>query len=908
MRARSTLVGWSCFVAIAVIALGRVVGGDGQTAGVVSGTAPAAKALTWVKKPNLAFDEEAKQWSVSFELDGLTDVEVAIVNPKTGAVVRHLAAGVLGPKAPPPLAANARAQKLAWDGKDDYGAVVTNPDALAVRVRAGMRVVLEQIVGGDPYAYFSEEMGHNDHSPFGINGLEVKADGKVYVLGHSSNLGPPALRQYDIDGNYLRTVFPPPAGKDIKAMKGWGVNVKPDGTYTPKFNRLTDPSLTTTFLDTGTGGMARLFPTPDNTRISLWHTDFGGATFDLMTVNTDGTIPEDAAERLLGPLVKSPPLGLGRLQPNSHIVNSLLGPVFTCPTPDGKYFYLSGIYAATTLYGSVKEVKTEGFWRDGQVWKVDMETRTAKVFFALEQKSIPATVKDRSAALGGGSLSYASLHGVAVDKDENVFICDRLNKRVAVVDRTGKVIREIPVQHPDAVAVSNRTGALYMTTRFGDEHSGRGQVNLLKFTDWRKDDEPAVVERVSSTGYTGPHKHSYVAVCDNGEGTNVWVAYTEMPVRVYRDDEKGFRLLKDFYRIENAQRCLGFDRIDVDQRTEEVYVLDDHHSVWKVVDWKKPRFVKLPLGTSSIAIDSRNRHLYARVPAKDKTARGKGWGMGQVARFHLDDYTPANFGDTGTNLVTPPFHHEWCFTGHGDKGFAVAPNGNVAVVGDPKDGLRVFAGSQAKVPWEATTIAKLPDAAGGVQFDLQGNLYVGYRDKKPTTIIPGFEGDRFAEAMGRIHKYSPTGTMESGNLFPTIPAGPAMTYDVLYGAFDTDCLTRFPRFSVDGFGRIYYPTNIAPRITVIDNAGNEILSFGTYGNRDSMGGLPGDLVPTKGIPLGFPNSVAVTDNYIYVGDMVNHRLLRLRKVFQVEVSSSIGNARKGFGQSHGSNRWFEPDP
>ena len=70
---------------------------------------------------------------------------------------------------------------------------------------------------------------------------------------------------------------------------------------------------------------------------------------------------------------------------------------------------------------------------------------------------------------------------------------------------------------------------------------------------------------------------------------------------------------------------------------------------------------------------------------------------------------------------------------------------------------------------------------------------------------------------------------------------------------------------VDGYGRIYYPTNFAPRVAVMDNAGsNQILHFGTYGNRDSMGGLPGDAILTKDIPLGFPNSVDATDNYTYV--------------------------------------------
>lgn len=139
-------------------------------------SAPAAE---WVKKPSLTHDAKAEKWYAEFELESFSDVEVAIVDPAKATVVRHLAAGVLGPKAPPPFAANSRYQKLEWDGMDDYRVKVAKPDALAVRVRAGMSIALEQILGGDPYAYFSEEMGHNDHSPFGINGLEAKPDGKV---------------------------------------------------------------------------------------------------------------------------------------------------------------------------------------------------------------------------------------------------------------------------------------------------------------------------------------------------------------------------------------------------------------------------------------------------------------------------------------------------------------------------------------------------------------------------------------------------------------------------------------------------------------------------------------------------------------------------------------------------------
>lgn len=838
--------------------------------------------LAFVAAPKLVWNGETTSGEVTFALNRLGDVEVAIVDPQTSKVVRHLAAGQLGDNSPPPLVVGSASQKIAWDGKNDARQAVDDPARMAVRVRAGMRVALKQIVGGDSYGYFSAEMPHGDHSPWGINGVELKSDGKVYVFGHSSTLGPPALRQYDIHGNYLQTLFPPPAGKPIDAMRGWGIHVKPDGTYTPQFHRLTDPSLSTTILDGATGGMARLLPTPDAKHLSFWQAGFGAANLELQTINNDGTIPADRQAQLHGPLVLNPPMKLGPIKPDSHDVHAMIGPVFTCFAPDGKHFYLSGIFSAVTLYGSVKQIDAEGFWRDGQVWKVDVATRTAKPFFALEQDVVATAARDPKSPIGGSS-SYAALHGVAVDAAGRVFIGDRLNQRIVVLDAQGKTLREIPLAHADALAVSHRSGALFVTTRTGSEYGGRGEVQLLKFNDWQKDDEPSASLVVSQTGYTNHHKHSYVVLCEDGDATNVWVAYTEMPVRIYRDDASGLTLRKDFANVAGAQRCMGFDRIDVDEATEEVYLLDDHAGVWKVSDWEKPAFVKTPLATASIAIDARRRHIYVRTLADGSSSNS----VGKVARFKLDDesYSPANLGETGTNRLTPSFHHEWCFTGNGDKGIAIAPNGNVAVVGDPKDGLRLFYGDESKSPWNATVVAKLPDLAGGVRFDLAGNLYVGLVDKGPSVVPAGLEDDRFAEKFGRIYKFAPTGDLGSGNLFPSAPVEPAKVYDVAFGAFDADCVIRTPRFAIDGYGRIYCPTNIAQRVTVVDNAGNELLAFGTYGNRDSCGGLAGDAVPTRDIPLAFPNSVAVSDRCIYVGDMVNQRLLRIEKQFAVEARS-----------------------
>ena len=71
---------------------------------------------------------------------------------------------------------------------------------LAVRVRAGMSVKLDRIVGGDPYAYWSEWSGQGDHAQWMMTGLEAKSDGSVYVVGNTTFYGGPVIRQYDAKG------------------------------------------------------------------------------------------------------------------------------------------------------------------------------------------------------------------------------------------------------------------------------------------------------------------------------------------------------------------------------------------------------------------------------------------------------------------------------------------------------------------------------------------------------------------------------------------------------------------------------------------------------------------------------------------------------------------------------------
>ncbi len=87
---------------------------------------------------------------VTFKLKTATDVEVAVLDAQ-GKVIRHLAAGVLGGKQPPPAPLRpGLSQKLSWDGRGDWKQPA-GKGPFRVRVRAGMGVRFGRMVNDSPY-------------------------------------------------------------------------------------------------------------------------------------------------------------------------------------------------------------------------------------------------------------------------------------------------------------------------------------------------------------------------------------------------------------------------------------------------------------------------------------------------------------------------------------------------------------------------------------------------------------------------------------------------------------------------------------------------------------------------------------------------------------------------------------
>lgn len=122
------------------------------------------------------------------------------------------------------------------------------------------------------------------------------------------------------------------------------------------------------------------------------------------------------------------------------------------------------------------------------------------------------------------------------------------------------------------------------------------------------------------------------------------------------------------------------------------------------------------------------------------------------------------------------------------------------------------------------------------------------------------------------------------------------------------CRCTGTEFDVDDFGRVYAPDLGRFRVGVLDANGNDVLSFGAYGNQDFCGhdsyvfdpdtkllrprkvSDPKDLVSPYAQPeiaFAWIMGLAVTDKYAYVADVINKRVLRVKLDYAVEEDCII---------------------
>jgi hypothetical protein len=152
-------------------------------------------------------------------------------------------------------------------------------------------------------------------------------------------------------------------------------------------------------------------------------------------------------------------------------------------------------------------------------------------------------------------------------------------------------------------------------------------------------------------------------------------------------------------------------------------------------------------------------------------------------------------------------------------------------------------------------------------------------------------------------EFSFGGTMRPSKVIGAEWIHPGVGHVGLFG-----CNCENITFDVDPFGRVFYPDVALYRVGVLDASGNVITHFGAYGNAENMGqDSPAmDLKIGKPLPRGAQErqgtksaladpdlaiawlvGIGVTDNYAYLGDSLNRRLLRARFVYAVEETCEI---------------------
>ncbi|MFW6159023.1 MAG: hypothetical protein ACOC8E_06660, partial [Planctomycetota bacterium] len=204
----------------------------------------------FAEKPRVTRDGDTV--TITFATKAHCDATVAIESSSASSggaakIIRHLASGVLGPKAPPPFRKNSLTQEIVWDGKDDQGVYVDDKEACVVRVSLGLRPRFERTLFWSPY----KRLARNKR-PL----ISATPDGVFVFEGEGCDL----LHRYDHRGNYVRIVYPFPADKldDTVGLK-WA-RFPQDGRKLPLKNGLVQATLLTSGKNIYHGTLAKYQP------------------------------------------------------------------------------------------------------------------------------------------------------------------------------------------------------------------------------------------------------------------------------------------------------------------------------------------------------------------------------------------------------------------------------------------------------------------------------------------------------------------------------------------------------------------------------------------------------------------------------------------------------------------------
>jgi len=839
--------------------------------------------------------------AIRFAVSAPTDVEVAVLDAR-GKVVRHLAAGLLGPNAPAPFRKDALAQTINWDGKDDLGRAAQG-GPFRVRVRAGSQARLEKYLGWDG----------NTLSP--LVSLAVGERGELYVLMRSwVSRGRTELRVFDRDGKYLRTIMPYSAKTPPARTKSVG-HLMVDGQRLPVVFSGHSHSLYPLTMGLKNQNMV-WNPKGFLVVVSTIGTAFEhGLPRHLLAFHPEGGAPQGVP--FVGPELRTPTgimwgVGDAKVPCFDHLACS----------PDGKYVY----YAPSTHTSRHAVFRLQ--------WDEDKGAGVEDAF--LGEDFHP----------GHDATHLNDPQGLATDRRGNIYVCDRGNSRVMIFNAKGETLGQFPCEDPEQIAVHPKTGAMYVACRMrrpGGQPKDIGPMSmaeyrrwkarhaerkarwpkprppkLLKFSAWKPGEKPTLLARLNQGV-------GVIALDPTASPPKLWARFRYSSVKPIVDRGDRFEV-GDAINNGKGLYYPGYITPDPDRNRVLVQGLSAQY-VTRAVDLATGEKKSLLKGTSEVAI-APDGSIYATGTYQSNA----------LLRFSPDGKPLPFVGSDSSKIRTKPYTS--LGLGLGQRGLAVAPNGDIYFVRAAQS-----RGVQARVdvygPDGRLKRAALVDGMGigdcGIGVDARGSIYLGANVKPKNKLYQaGFEKkvpatdwlcwaqwtwhyrprpwyfcmrNEYLYHWGAVFKFGPAGgafygrgsmlyggrrnralvadaenapesapEYRSGYLYHRVKVvgaqwrypgmGIVPSSERLWG--DPSCVCMTSRLAVDPYGRVYAPNVFRFCIEMLDTNGNRIARVGRYGNADDRAG---------GIHFAWPAFVGVAGDGLYISDSVNRRIVALRMTY-----------------------------
>jgi hypothetical protein len=840
-----------------------------------------AQTPAFTKKPSAV--KSGDKVKIEFAVDRNTDVAVYVEDAQ-GKVIRHLAGGVLGANPPAPLVANALAQSLEWNGRDDWGKPAAG-GPFKVRVRLGMKPELDGFLMRNPDASGD------------ISAVAVGPGGTLYVFHRdgvaNGNMGGHKIKVYNRDGKHLKVLAPFPADIAAEKVKGLGTFQTAEGDLVPHVHNWE----TLSFYPDNIGWRGRDMP-----ELSCPAVDSRGRVYwlvkgpALVAIDADGGIPYDA---FLGP----------RLLPDVKDLRFAEGNHFTekpalAVSSDDKFIYFTG------LSTGAKEWDAKNARPLPCVFRVPVDKRSpAEVFVGTLGE--PGASKDLLTAPRGLAVAKGLL-----------YVADPAGNRiVAFKEADRSYVGELAVNNPQVIGVDPASGAIYVCA-----YTGPQTADLIKFSGLQDGKELArlPLPRTGLSPNGGIHR---IAVDASAKPERIWLpSLSGGPDRLTCIEDTGDKLVNRGDPRSKDLHAEGPRDLAVDRQRGELYVKANGEKRYRIDE--KTGQVKDVVDITRVVPGTL---LAAQVvPGQDGNLYAFTWNKGL---WRLDrDGKPVNWD--GLNTYSIPIEGMMCFQLRHLAFRPFAPPEELYVIAtadyltkNRKDAGKFLTlnvlGQDGKtkrtVIWQCLNGA-IP------RVDAQGNIYIADLVKPPDRSYPEFfdgklpappkrcdKGDLFWNSYmyGSIIKFPPSGGIiwHQKNLpksclgeppaellaKPKQPfkrhfsSEPHLTGEIqgaLWTRFGyapysahmsgntTHCMCEASGFDVDPFGRVFFPNLGQFRVEVVDTNNNPITTFGKYGNEDSGG--PSARIKKPDIPLAWPVYVAVSDRWAYVADTVNRRVVRVK--------------------------------